>query len=164
MTVDPYSAPPPSEEGEARTRPTVSWWAALDTEHARRVSPLCASIDAALRWAEAEVQEDEAVSVWEHTNTAGRVEDVRIWPEEEEGVRRDHLPILIRSLAEKLTDARRRRDLPSTGRKGSGHVSRPSTSMDATTRALTYDEVYDEDGAPRFTFGPTGWPELPEAK
>lgn len=155
--TDPY-AERPSEEGEAQARPTVTWWGSLDTADSRRVSPICASYDAAVRWLEAEGNDDQEPRVWERTKRGSLpAEDVQVWPPVEEGTQRDHLAVMTRSLAEKLTDARRRRDLVSTGRKGSGHAPRPATSMDPTTRMLSYDEVYDEHGAPRFVFGPDGW-------
>lgn len=155
--TDPYETRP-SEQEEHDARPQVSWWAALDLPNARRISPLCSALDIAYRWAVAEAHDDELISVWEHTRVHGQITDEKVWPEDDEGMVRDHLPILTRSLSEKLTDARRRRDLPSTGRRGSGHVEPAKSTMDPLERALTYDEVYDENGNPRFEFGPTGWP------
>ena len=161
----PHAAARPSEGRGAQARPTVSWWAAIDRPRARNVSPLCASFDAAARWLEAEARDDDEVSIWERTKHGSLpAEDVRVWPEDDELTPHDHLHVMTRRLAEKLTEARRGRDLPSTGRRGSGHVDRPAQSMDPSVRMLSYHEVYDDDGALIMDVDAQGYVVEPEAK
>jgi hypothetical protein len=144
--TDPYAAPRPSEEHDPEHRPTVCWWVSLDSGSAARTSQTMTSIDAAIRWADANQRDGEQARVWERT-FGPVVEDRAVWPEEPPTVQRDHLHVLTRSLSEVLTGKKRRKDLPSTGARGSGHVERPGRTMDPlATRQVPYDLLYDEDG------------------
>lgn len=164
MTDDPYTTPPPSETF-AVTGPTVQWWASLDYGRARRVSRLFDHQRAVFAWLHTEVREGEEGRIWKRTTNGATVEDEQVYPVPEEGVTRDHLHVAVRNLSEQLADKKKRRDLPSTGARGSGHVSRPDTTMDPlAVRMLAYDQVYDDNGQPRFDFDADGWPIIPKGK
>lgn len=152
----------PSEESSTRN---VYWWASLDRLRERRVSPACSTIEAAIRWAEFHAHDDEERHVWKReVTTSGMFTDEHVWPDQEPGVQRDHLTIITRNLADVLTGTKRRKDTPSTGDKGSGHVRRPDTTMDARTPMLRYEQVYNDDGTKKIEFGEDGWPIEQEGK
>lgn len=163
MTDKPPRGYERTENG--KTKETITFWAEVwrpmegNGHGEARVSPKFGTEPECVSWVRGRRDQFETVAMWKRTSRdSGDYDDAPLHADDDVLPNPERLHEIVKRLKDMLDQKKRELD-GKTAHRPRARVERPAKTMDPLeTRALTYHEVYDEHGQPRFEFSTDGWP------